>query len=299
MLVLAGLSAAAALVIAHRVQARGERLLFGLTDHFALYADSPNQTTPVELKINGASVYFSRGSVDADVASVLDHFHEKCVARNGQLRAQWAEAGTRKGEPPERNALFDGVLRAERADEGVVACLEMGEGRVEPSELIERVQAFVRTGDASEVGHLRYVRAFRGSDRTIFLALWSEGELPLWKMFPSEGDAPGRDPQRLERPLQTRRLLSAEQAGRGELVTAYQSASQDAAELSSFYRTMLEQRGYKLLDRGSLAKKHGPSQALIAHDGEQMLVVTFASDGEGHGLALLSTRPERGGERTD
>jgi hypothetical protein len=60
MLVLAGLSAAAALVIAHRVQARGERLLFGLTDHFALYADSPNQTTPVELKINGASVYGRR-----------------------------------------------------------------------------------------------------------------------------------------------------------------------------------------------------------------------------------------------
>jgi hypothetical protein len=281
-----------ALLLARHAQARSERFLFGMGEHFTRYAASPNQTTPVELQINGASVYLSNGTAEADVKTVLDHFHDKCVRRNGQLRAQWAEAGTRKGKPPAGSALLDGVFRAERDDAGVVACLETGEERLAPSELLARVQAFLATGDAATVGHLRYVHVSKSPHdpaRAFFIAIWSEDRLPLFDMFPVEGDAPGRDPSMIERPSGARRLLSAEQVGREELVSPYASASMNAEQLVVFYRQMLARRGYTLL-----TKEASRSPLIVAQDGAHMITVAIASDGEGRAIASVATRTDRG-----
>ncbi len=290
-----------------RAKAAGEKALFGLGDHMMRYAGAPNQTTPVEVKLNGASFFVSHAAVDASVTEILDVFQAKCVAKNGQIGASWAEAAGLSGrtlsglsgvkELKKEHGILDGVLRSETADAGFVVCMEAADGtRVEPSELVDGVRSFLATGDAADVGHMRYVRVSRGERRSVFVALWTEGPLPLRAMFPTKGDAPGRDPEGLPRPPRSRRLLSSEQIGRNVLLTIYgqeaqkPSASEHASssqKLAQFYRSMLQERGYTLLESSNSA-----ASMLVARKDGQMVTVAFGVDDEGHALATLSTRPD-------
>lgn len=281
----------AGLFAVQRARAYGERMLLSLGDHMMRYAGADNQTTPVELRINGASVFVSNGAVQAPLSAVLDHFHAACTRKNGQLGAQWAEAAARTGQTVSgrgRSALLDGVFRVQNEEQGTVACFETGVERLEPAALLARFEEFMRTGDASAMGHFRYVRAFRGERRTIFVALWSEGPLPLWQMFPADGDAPGSDPEGIDRPNGSRRLLSSQQVGRDELISLYASTRQSPQQLADFYRSSLKARGYSLLAGGG----GGPADFLVAHDGKHMLTVALAADPAGHGLATLTSRPD-------
>jgi hypothetical protein len=71
--------------------------------------------------------------------------------------------------------------------------------RLSVSDLTSRLQDFAKTGDLSAVGELRYVLAHRVDGKTAVLTMWTEGPTPLLKMFPTSGDAPGRDPQEVPR----------------------------------------------------------------------------------------------------
>ena len=278
--------AAGLLLAVQRVRAYGERQLLSLGDHMMRYAESENQTTPVELKINGASVFMSNGAVDADVFTVLDHFQAACARKNGKMGEQWTEIAAQRGRTlSEHTAMMEGVFRVDGEGRGIVACFETGDERLEPSDFIDRVHGFLSSGDLSEVGNMRYVRVTQGKERSVFVAFWTEGPLPLWQMFPESGDAPGVDPEGIDRPQHSRRLLSSEQVGRDVLVSMYSAPKQSQSELEAFYREQLKARGYTLGDRSG-------SNLLIAHDDGHMVTVALASDDAGHGVATLTTRPD-------
>jgi hypothetical protein len=287
--------------LAARAKAASERALFGLADHMMRFAGALNQTTPVELKLNGASFFMSNATVEASVSEVLDRFAAKCIAKNGQIGRAWADEATKAGRTlsglsgvDEASGILEGILRKEVDGAGYVVCFEAPDGSsLTPSELVERVTRFTQTGDIADVGHMRYVRVTRAqshADRSFFVAVWTEGALPIYEMFPEHGDAPGRDPIGIARPRDARRILSSEQAGREVLVTMYQSGVATRAELQRFYTSMLQERGYTLLDA-----RDAMSERLIVAKNEradQMITVAFADDEAGKGIATLSTRPD-------
>jgi hypothetical protein len=129
---------------------------------------------------------------------------------------------------------------------------------------------------------------------TFLVAVWTEGALPIYEMFPKDKDAPGRDPEGLARPSDARRILSSEQVDRDVLVTMYQASASTRQELRSFYTSMLKARGYTLLDVGASRGKGAMSdQFIIAKSNNQMLTVALADGDDGKGIATLSTRPDR------
>ena len=81
------------------------------------------------------------------------------------------------------------MLRSEaktaKQEAGFVVCMEAADGSpLQASELVDGVQRFITSGDAADVGNLRYVRVTRGEERSVFVAIWTEGSLPLREMFP-------------------------------------------------------------------------------------------------------------------
>jgi hypothetical protein len=84
--------------------------------------------------------------------------------------------------------------------------------------------------------------------------------------------------------------LSSEQPGRDVLVTMYQSAAATRADLQRFYTSMLQERGYALLDSHDAMSE----QLIIAKNerANQLITVAFAEDEAGKGIATLSTRPD-------
>ena len=302
---LSALSFVCSVWFAAEAKAASERALLGFADHMMRFAGAPNQTTPVELKLNGASFFLSNATVDAPLSQVLDIFAAKCAEKNGQIGRAWAEEAARAGRTvsglsglDESTGILDGVLRNENDGAGYVVCFETPDGgRLSPEDLVARMQRFAETGDIADVGHLRYVRAnqsMNDASRTFFVAVWTEGALPIYEMFPEHEDAPGRDPEGIARPSNSRRILSSEQAGRDVLVTMYQASTSTRQELQSFYTSMLKARGYTLLDVGASRGQGAMSeQFIIAKSDRQMITVALADGPDGKGIATLSSRPDR------
>jgi len=302
---LSAISLVCSVWFAAQAKAASERALLGFADHMMRFAGSPNQTTPVELKLNGASFFLSNGTVPAPLTQVLDIFAAKCAEKNGQIGRAWAEEAARAGRTlsglsgmDESTGILDGVLRNENDGAGYVVCFETPDGqRLSPEDLVARMQQFAATGDIADVGHLRYVRATQAmndASRTFFVAVWTEGELPIYEMFPEDKDAPGRDPEGIARPSNARRILSSEQVDRDVLVTMYQASASTRQELQSFYTSMLKARGYTLLDVGaSRGDGKMAEQFIVAKSNTQMITVALADGPDGKGIATLSSRPDR------
>lgn len=290
---LAALIAAGALLwIGHRVHARSERFLIELGDHMMQYAGARHQTEAQPLSINGASFFLRIGSVDADVGELLDHFHAKCLDRNGRLHAQWANvAERRKIELPSQISGLDGVFRGEANDAGVVACFETGRDVLPPELLLARARRALQTGDLSALGDIRYVYVKRGASSSLFVALWSEGAVNFRAMFPARGDAPGRDLDGVPRPSGSTRILATEAKQGDAAFNVYRSSAKPAAELTREYSDTLRRAGFAIVRENSAL--------LSAHDQTHMLTISVREDPRRHQtLVALASQPDHGSEST-
>lgn len=229
-------------------------------------------SAPRRLFVNGLELRLVTASFDEELGAVLDRFQGAC-RRSGGLRL---------GDAKAELAHLDTSLRRESDSEGVLACLDTG-GPLALNQVIARLEGFLETGDLGDVGSLRVVRAQRGRGRTTVLALWTEGSAPLSRLFPSRGDAPGRDPLDFPRPPGTRRVLSAFEAGEPYALTVYRE--EDGAEADServrAYRASLEGRGWRVTERAR--------GALVAIRSERTLVVQRRRGKSGRGGSWLVT----------
>ena len=279
-------SAIALLWVGHRAHAYGERMLLQLGDHMMRYAGAYHQTAPQQFTVNGASFYLSTGSVEAPLAEVLDRFHQKCRAANGQLQAQWAHAAQARHTKldPKSTSLFDGVFRSEAPNTGVVLCAETGKEALTPQTLLVRIKAVLATGDISKLGNLRYAYVTKDHDQSVFVALWSEGPLNFRRMFPKAADAPGIDTRGVPRPPGSRRVLSTQPDGKDALVNMY-SAPEGSDALMAFYWDALPKAGYTM----DTQKRH----FMAAHNGAHSLTISLYDDARsGHGIATVATQPD-------
>jgi hypothetical protein len=270
--------------VGQRVHARGERVLQRFGDHMMRYAGADHQTVPQELTVNGASFYLSTGIVDASVPEVIDQFHAKCIEKNGQFHQQWAAVGKKHhvvlGKLP---AIMDGVFRTSSDSVGIVACAEASDGVLSPELLISRLKQVLATGDLSKLGNLRYAYVTRAEQRSMFVAVWSEGPLNYRDMFPAQGDAPGGDPVGVPRPPGMRRVISTQPKNASAALNVYSSKQQHVKELLAFYADALPKAGFTL----STSKQ----RFLSAHDGKRMVTISLQNDAStGQGIATVATQ---------
>lgn len=270
-----------------RAHAYGERMLNQLGEHMLRYGQALHQTSPEELNINGSRFLLSTGSAEASVDEVLNDFHAKCNLRNGQLHDQWAEVAAARGVEVSHynyNSLLDGVFRGTDGRRGVLACLETGPARLSPELLLERGRRAIQTGDLSQLGGLRYVFVTPGSSPSlsVFVALWSEGPVNIRTMFPSQGDAPGEDPEGVPRPAPTARVIATQPKGHAASLHVYTSSTLHRDELRAFYAKELPKAGFTLYS--------DKPELLVAVAGRRTLTLTLRDDPKsGKGIATLAT----------
>jgi hypothetical protein len=263
-------------------RAEVNEMMMDLGARMMRYAHARAQDRPRTLLVNGLALRFASGTTGRSVPEVLDDFHARCRQNSGRL-AEQIETIIRRGRgglDSSRGGLPDGTLRYGTRDRGFVACLALGTGEVSPQEILQQVNRFLQAGDLSFLGGLRYVMAERGERSTSFVTFWTEGEVDLFQAFPADRDAPGRDMEGVPRPPNSVRLLSAWEQDRAPSLSIYRVASLDAVGLERFYRRILPEHGWRLLEQRPLP---GAGRALFAERVGRTVAITLAADEPGYG----------------
>jgi hypothetical protein len=225
------------------------------------------------------------GTTTDALASVLDVFHARCRQAAGGFAERLA------GDNPKpaarkllRDRLLDATLHENGDHDGYVACLDLGPSAPHAGELIDRLRAFVISGDVARVGDLRFVWARRDAELTHYVALWTEGSLPLRTAFPERADAPGVEVPHIPRPEPSQRVLSAWQQAQAPLLVSYR-AQGSAHELAGRYREQLVTQGFTVRSCDSSV---GPAPCLLIESPRCLALALFTDDRDRAALVTLS-----------
>jgi hypothetical protein len=246
------------------------------------YTDRAAMGPARTLSLNGAAVDFATGSTQDTVEHVLGVYERRCASHDGSVAQQIADlAGTspRAGEFARQHGLS--TMRAGDDRQGFVACLDLGDARVAPEEILRRVRSFVASGDVADVGRMRYLYAERANNgRTRFIAFWADGEVNVRRMFPAAGDAPGADVPSVPRGPGLRRLLSAYEVGQNYAMEIYAGRA-PRPQLEAFYRDAMPRNGWSPIPmRGGAPDLHG--QTMLTYEkGATTVSLVFDSARDG------------------
>jgi hypothetical protein len=232
---------------------------------------------PRELLLNGARFGIVSGQSELPLPRLLDRLQASCRERS---RLDVAPLAPRRDLP----SLADGVLRVDNEHAGMVACLELGSEALAPSELLARLQTLQQTGDLASLGAIRLVRVEARGQGSFFVAVASDGPLPLPLLFPSRGDAPGVDPAGAPRPYAARRLLSVWQLGQEPSIHVYETSEGLEQAFRAYSARLHAQRFVPLTDTQEAADTRA---ALFKREGHLLLVTATRLDA-GHTALVLS-----------
>jgi len=271
----------------HSARAQMDETFFGLGEHMMLYEYAAHQDAPRDLVINGQTIKLSSGTTTRSMGEVLDFFEARCADSDGEIALQMAQLAADHPEVTDEVAPSDlPTLREQGARTGYVACFDMGDASIEVTEVLRRIRAYNRTGDVAEIGDMRYVFAERTEQGAHFVALWTEGEFNVRRMFPAEGDAPGLDVEGVTRPPRSRRMLTGFERGQPHSMTVYHSRL-DEAGLESFYRRELVEHGWTLMARPEDLPTDTPPTLIAERDDRMVTLVFLPNEQEGGASAAV------------
>ena len=264
-------------VLGMQAQARAHELIASAGEQMLTYARAQHSDGARTLQINGVPLHLVSGSTPDSVAGLLDFMHARCRDAGGRFEEQLQQAS--RGRIPRiaggTRVPLDGVLRLDDEHGGYLACLDLGATRIAPEELLRRVQAFLATGNLAEVGDLRFIWATRSGQTTNYVAVFTQGPVPLLSMFPTNADAPGVDLPEVPRPARSQRLLSTWQQDQAPMLVSYRVAAPLGAAEADF-RALLVRHGYAIREPDARAQG---SHAWLAERGASSALAIFAADG--------------------
>lgn len=256
-------------------KARVHESLIAFGDLLSSWSNAKLDSRIGHLSINGVLVHHVTVSTPLGIDDALDRLEHICEERGG---LEVPESLSKASSPGSERGLLHGVYRNVGKDLGLLACIETGR-RLGVAELTRRLEQFVKTGDLSSIGQLRYVLARRGGDVTSLLVLWTDGSVPLSKMFPKTGDAPGRDVPDVPRPRDSDRLLSATNQAVPYGITVYRVRATHETSIQDWYSKTLNEQGWRVV-----ARKGG---SLVARRGERVILVHTKNAAFGNGMASI------------
>jgi hypothetical protein len=225
------------------------------------------------IELNGAKFHRSSTRTSLSIKEVLDRYEGYCAASPsvlGRAMSDIPAALEERVELPKGDPLRKGIVREEARGRGMVACF-VDENATSAS-LEQRVRSFLKDGDLADFGRFRYVFVEDSAHGRHVVTLWSDGTLPIGRMFPKAGDAPGTDSLLSGRPTASRRTFSASAAGFPAAVRIYEThASHD--QVARDYDTSFAAKGFvRVENKGAVA--------YVGRDGSQVFVsLTTTKDG--------------------
>lgn len=225
--------------------------------------------------LNGQSIGLRVFVTDHDMETTLDFYEAWCRGGAGQFVAQEQVLQEAPGfvSTGDARSWRDLTLRQNEDGVGFVSCLKHGVANASDSELAERFESFLETGNLHDLGKFHYAAVTRIDNRTRVVAAWTEGDFFPFKMFPDQGDAPGYDVPGIPRPPSGQRMLSAGELGHGESLTVYIDCEESTGTLEVFYRREFKRHGWHLL-----GEQDGDGHLFIVQRGNEMRVVSIGAD---------------------
>lgn len=261
-------------VLAHQARAQLGEVLMGIGVEMLRFQAAERQQAPRTLMVNGQAIRLSVGVANATLDEVLDLYQGRCQERGGSL-AEEVQTLRNGGNALDdiTDSWLDPVIRQESGNRGIVACIDTGDETQTTESFAQKVSALGEQMDLSAIGDLRYVYAAEQEGETVFIILWTEGNFPVAEMFPSEGDAPGRDPIGLPRPPQSQRLLNAYETGHPQSMTLYAGSPLSTSAMRTHMREQMEASGWNSLGSG---EPSGPTPITdVFERGENMITLSF------------------------
>ncbi len=256
---------------------------------------------PQAVSVNGQLLFLATKQTDLSVKSVLDQFDSSCVAHSGGLREEFAKMpgfNERKLALPVemRDPGRIGVIRSDGAEasesetEAHLVCVAQPEGTKGVAGVIDHVNEFLKTGDVSRIGEMRYVKARKlDNGKTQVIAIWTEGKFNIEAMFPDEGDVPGSDTPGLPRPPSSTRKLSAVVPDHPYAVRSYDAAA-PRADVLAFYDQRLAAAGWEQRPAamGEREPEMQPADARVFTREGRAVVIAASEDGPNQtGLTII------------
>jgi hypothetical protein len=219
--------------------------------------------------LNGARMSLTTITRQESISALLDRFAMLCGRDSGGVSEQLDALGDQVPDGLRRGQF--GVFRDQREREGVAACFARKDGGG-LEETLRRVQTLVESGDFASLGQLRLLWAREdGHGARHVLSVSSLGALPLDKMFPASGDAPGRDLSFGVRPASARRLISAHVEG-GKLEGALYESTLPPAQALAGYDAPMRRLGFQPGDLSTVPREYvSGARVFLRHD-ETVLV---------------------------
>ncbi len=229
---------------AARAQAVSAALSMGREMENAL----PREDGRTVVRLNGERVIVGRLSEEASLHDVLDRLEKGCRDGGGTFARAWEIAG--KHRP--------GIVREERAEEGLVVCIVRGESSAPTmSEALER---FSKTHDLGAIGRVHYAYARAHGARTEVMTVETGDTFSFDQLAPPEGGAPGGSESVLPLPEKTQRILTAEVEASPFSMRVYRS-QQSARAVTDFYATKLAALGFVPMAEGMYVR--GGAQVIV------------------------------------
>lgn len=238
---------------------------------------------PRELRINGAQIDVRSGHSQDSLHALLDRAEADCRLVSAGLYERSQRAKRRTG-------LSDGILRVEDSKEGLVACLPLGVREASWPELAARLEAFSRDGDLEVLGGVRLLRAEARQAGAFFVLVTTQGPVPLLRMFPAQGDAPGLDFEDIPRPQRARRVLSAWQQHGSPAINVYESKATQGQALDDY----LNQAGTFGFRRLGSTRQDEVARAMLLERAGRQLVVSAQASPSGALLVVMPLEARKG-----
>ena len=257
--------------LAQQARAELRERTLALVPQLAGFAELIGRETTLEL--NGHLLHLSTLTTERDAASMLARFAQLCAdgARLSPAELR-AAPSLHAGDPV-------GMLRERLPDGGAVAgCL--ASAGVGNASLLARLAAYRASGDAAELGQLRFVlvRPTPAGGSHVLLA-WSHGPLRAAAMFPERGDAAGSDFVGLPRPHAARRVISAQVRGAAYGVVAHAVAGEPHAAVAG-YLEQLARVGFAALPVSLETGRAATPLAAVVRGSEHAIVHGFRHHGQ-------------------
>ncbi len=247
--------------------------------------------------VNGLEIRVISSSVDLTLDDTLDAIARRCRSMTGFDPKELSRAAAAQSWGP-FDDVFDGVIRWQGEDRGVIACLDTG-GHLTVKEFKERAKAFLVSHDLADIGHLRFAQARAqpspnrrpSESRTAVLWLWTEGHVRIDTLFPTGRDAPGFDPPAfgLLRPVGSKRTFSAAELGQPYAVALYTCSNLTVADARAEVLRRAQDASFSVAARGDgFSIGRGADQLLVD-------VVPSATGGAALRVAQLGSSTPRSG----
>ncbi len=256
---------------------------------------------PQGVSVNGQLMFLAAKETDLSVKAVLDQFDASCVAHSGGLREEFEKMpgfDLRKLSLPAemRDPGRIGVIRSDSDEpsdseaEAHLVCIAQPEGTNGVAGVVAHVNEFLKSGDLSHIGEMRYVKARKlPNGKSQVIAIWTEGAFNIEAMFPDQGDVPGTDTPGIPRPPSSQRRLSAVVPDHPYALRSYDVA-EPRADVLAFYDQSLVAAGWEQRPAamGETEPELKPADARVfTRDGRALLVAASEDGPRETGLTII------------